>query len=142
MSSLLSLIQSGLPERKTDWPANLQDYYRHRESLSQVDGVIIFSDRPLIPVSLRPEVLDLLHQGHQGVTSMALHAEQTVYWPNYKEDIMNRRLSCSGCTAAAPSQPAAPPSALPSPEFPFQMISADYFSYKGSNYLAVLHRAS
>ena len=94
VASLLSLIQSGLPENKTQWPEHLHDFFRHRESLSHVDGVILFKNRPLIPPSLRTEVLDLLHQGHQGVTSMALHAEQTVYWPHYKEDIVLLWLHC------------------------------------------------
>ena len=142
VASLLSLIQSGLPEIKTEWPEHLHVFFRHRESLCQIDGVVLIKNRPLIPPSLRAEVLDLLHQGHQGVTSMALHAEQTIYWPNYKEDIIHRRLSCSGCTSAAPSQPSAPPTPLPIPEYPFQMISTDYFSYRGRSYFVIIDRYS
>ena len=73
---------------------------------------------------------------------MALHAEQTVYWPQYKEDVINRRLSCSGCGTAAPSQPAPPPSPLPSPEYPAHMISVDYFLYSGSSYFVIIDRYS
>ena len=44
--------------------------------------------------------------------------------------------------AVAPSQPAAPPTPLPSPEFPFQMISLDYFYYCNSAYFVIIDRYS
>jgi hypothetical protein len=93
-------------------------------------------------VSLRKEVTDLLHQGHQGITAMTGHAEQTVYWPGYNEDIIQRRLACTGCDEVAPSQPAAPPTALPIPEYPFQMVGADYFQHAGKDYFVMVDRYS
>ncbi|XP_046863513.1 uncharacterized protein LOC124457279 [Xenia sp. Carnegie-2017] len=42
----------------------------------------------------------------------------------------------------APSQPSAPPTPTISPAYPFQCICADYFHYKGSNYLVIVDRYS
>ena len=42
----------------------------------------------------------------------------------------------------APSQPPPPPTPITSPSYPFQLVCADYFSYKGVNYLVVVDRYS
>ena len=42
----------------------------------------------------------------------------------------------------APSQPSAPPMPRLEPAYPFQCICADYFQYKGTNYLVVVDRYS
>ena len=42
----------------------------------------------------------------------------------------------------APLQPAVTPAPLPSPAYPFQMVSTDYFDYVGKAYLLVLDRYS
>ena len=42
----------------------------------------------------------------------------------------------------APSQPSAPPAPLIAPVYPFQCICADYFTYKGINYLVIVDRYS
>jgi hypothetical protein len=142
VAALRTLIQAGAPEQREDWPEALKDFATHREALTITDNVVLFKGRPLIPPALRKEVIDLLHQGHQGITAMTGHAEQTVYWPGYNDDIIRRRLSCTGCDEVAPSQPAAPPTPLPVPEHPFQMIAADYFQYAGNNYFVIVDRYS
>ena len=141
-AALRTLIQAGAPEQQEDWPEALKDFATHRDALTTTDNVVLFKGRPLIPLALRKEVIDLLHQGHQGITAMTGHAEQTIYWPGYNDDIIRRRLSCAGCNEAAASQPAAPPTPLPVPEHPFQMIAADYFQYAGSNYFVIVDRYS
>ena len=42
----------------------------------------------------------------------------------------------------APSQPNAPPTPPTQPAYPFQCICADYFIYKGINYLVIVDRYS
>ena len=42
----------------------------------------------------------------------------------------------------APSQPGAPPTPPSQPDYPFQCIAADYFTYRGRNYLVVVDRHS
>ena len=42
----------------------------------------------------------------------------------------------------APSQPSEPPIRPDNPDYPFQKIRADYFTYKGKNYLVIVDRYS
>ena len=73
---------------------------------------------------------------------MGLRAGQSVWWPGIAADIQRVRDGCGKCTVNAPSQPAAPPKPLPKPQYPFQMLSSDYFAYTGRTYLVVVDRYS
>ncbi|XP_041480493.1 uncharacterized protein K02A2.6-like [Lytechinus variegatus] len=137
MQTLLELIESGLPEHRHAFPHPLREYFQFRDGLSSVDGVILFNDRVLIPPSLRDEILTHLHAAHQGVTSMTARAEASVFWPGITPAIRALRAGCTQCNRIAPSNPSAPPAPLISPAFPFQCICADYFHYKGCNYLVI-----
>ncbi|MEL6803903.1 MAG: transposase family protein, partial [Bacteroidota bacterium] len=46
------------------------------------------------------------------------------------------------CNRMAPSQPQAPPADIRCPEYPFHLICADFFTYKGKHYLVVVDRYS
>ena len=50
--------------------------------------------------------------------------------------------SCRTCDRTAPSQPALPPVRPPTPDHPFQLVSTDFFSYAGHNYLVLVDRYS
>ena len=120
----------------------LEAYRRHYESFTVVGSVVLFKGRILVPEALREQVLQTLHQGHQGVTSMALRASGSVWWPGIAESIRKKRENCRDCDKNAPSQQAAPPSPLPSPEYPMQMLATDYVQLAGYNYLVLVDRYS
>ena len=141
-SQLRSLIQSGAPEDKNIWPALLLPYYQHRHSLVAVGQVVLLHDRPVIPVSLREEVLDHLHAAHHCVTTMYARATTCMYWPNMREDIVKSRAACSSCNLNAPSNPAPPPHPVQHPWYPFSDICADFFAYSSKSYLVVVDRYS
>ena len=65
-----------------------------------------------------------------------------MFWPGLSEDVKIVRARCDSCNRSAPSQPAAPPTLLPEPEYPFQLIAADYFSLEGHSYLVIVDRFS
>ena len=75
------LMSTGMPEDKQDWPEALLPYYQYRQNLLTVDGVILCGEHPLIPPSMRPELIQHLHAAHQGVTNMLGRAAQPVFWP-------------------------------------------------------------
>ena len=52
------------------------------------------------------------------------------------------RDKCLSCNKMAPSQPSAPPTPLVYPEYPFQHVCADLFSYKGVGYAVIVDRYS
>ena len=136
-SSLVELVTSGTPEDKESWPDQLLAYFPYRKQLYVVDRVVMYSERPVIPASLRQEVLEILHAAHHGVTYMTSRASQSVFWPNITQDILYKRSSCRECTVAAPSNPPPPPEDPVQPTYPFQSVCMDFFQYESSVYMAM-----
>ena len=142
MIALSKTIEDGFPEDKASLDPNLRPYHQFRESLTTFDGVILYNDRVVIPSSLRDRVLQCLHSAHQGVTQMCSRAESSIFWPGMTPAITDMRARCQACNRMAPSQPSAPPTPPISPAYPFQCIVADYFHYRGHNYLVAVDRYS
>ena len=63
---LVEVIQS---DAET-WPGHLSRLLKHKYDLTVVQGVAMYKEQPIVPPSLRVEVLETLNSGHQGVTSM------------------------------------------------------------------------
>ena len=135
-------IQSGVSDRKEDWDQQIVDYFPHRQSLVTTGPVIMLHDRPVIPKSLRNNVLEHLHAGHASATVMFERAATSLYWPNLRADMINYRAACSTCTKYAPSNPAMPPTEPEQPTYPFQSVYADFFHLSPHNYLVIVDRYS
>ena len=123
--TLRQTVQSGT-ERKEDWDHTIADFYPHRQSLMAVGPVVLLHDRPVIPLALRETVLKHLHAGHQGANSMFEQASSTLYWPNYRADIVNFRAACPSCSRYQLSNPSMPPVLHEASVYPFQSICADF----------------
>ncbi|CAG2189575.1 unnamed protein product [Mytilus edulis] len=142
MVKLVEIIENGMPEFRHEMPTELREFFQFREDLYTVDGVVMYKDRIVIPPALRKNVLTILHSAHQGVTSMMSRAESSVFWPGITPAITTLRNECYQCNRMAPSQPCAPPTPPVYPDYPFQCLCADFFHYKGVNYLVVVDRYS
>ncbi|RUS78870.1 hypothetical protein EGW08_013375 [Elysia chlorotica] len=142
MIALSKTIEDGFPDDRTHLPPEIREFYQFRENLSTFDGVILYHDRVVVPPSLRVKILQMLHSAHQCVSQMLSRAETSFFWPGMTPAITETRARCSSCNRMAPSQPSAPPTPPVSPAFPFQCIVADYFHYRGHNYLVVVDRYS
>merc|ERR1711888_45545 len=81
IQTVLQLLTTGFPDDARTLPASLRPYHPLSSNLYELDGVLMLSDRIVVPVSLRPAILRLLHAAHQGVDRMKARATATVYWP-------------------------------------------------------------
>ena len=88
----------------------------------RIDGaMLLYRGRPVVPSSMREQVLQTLHSAHQGVTRMVARAEESLFWPGMTNDIKMMRESCHSCRKYAPSQSKLPPWDPVIPEYPFQL---------------------
>ena len=115
----------------------LRQYLPFRDGYYVLDGVILYKDRVVVPVSLRHSVLLALHAAHQGVSAMERRARSTVFWPGMTHDIYNVRYNCAYCNRNAPFQAATTPITPDPPSTPFEHIFADYFDYGGRHFLVI-----
>ena len=65
-----------------------QPYYGARGHLSIHDGLITYDDCLIIPRCLQGDILQRIHEGHQGITKCQERAHQSVRWPKIGEDIV------------------------------------------------------
>ena len=68
--ALVNLIMEGFPTTKEELPDQLKRYWSMRGDLYAVENVPFKDKKMLVPRSLRATVLEGLHAGHQGVSSM------------------------------------------------------------------------
>ena len=64
LSLLKEVVFGGWPQRREECPQSLHDYWNFREELTIEEGLVLKGDRIVIPPTLRPEVLNIIHQGH------------------------------------------------------------------------------
>ena len=116
------------------------NYFRKIESsLSTTEGCLLYGSRIIIPPSLQPQVLELLHLGHFGMVRMKQLARTAVYWPGIDAQIED---TCRQCTACGEHQHA--PEKLPNhpwmvPEKPWSRIHVDHaIDFLGSHWLVII----
>ena len=109
------------------------------DSLSIVNGCLLYGSRVVIPVSLQPQVLELLHLGHFGMQRMKQLARTAVYWPRIDTDIAE---ACRRCTACGEHQNKPPKRANHPwmlPEKPWSRLHIDHaINFMGSNWLVLI----
>ena len=69
--------------------ADLREFWKYRDKLSIVDGVLLCDGAVVVPTKLRQAVLDILGSAHQGVQAMRDRAADTVFWPTISEVFQN-----------------------------------------------------
>ena len=63
----------------SEMPTSLAPFWKYKDGLYEVDGVVMYDGRVVIPTSLRDEVSTLLHQAHRGTTQMGNRAVHDVF---------------------------------------------------------------
>ena len=81
MALLKGVIQAGWPDTLEEVPWRVRDYFHYRDELTVQDGLILKGERLVIPLSMREEVKQKLHQSHLGIQSCLRRAREVVYWP-------------------------------------------------------------
>ena len=142
LQQLTRIIQEGFPEDCRTLSPDHRPYFKYRDSLCCVDGVILLGERIVIPPALRPHILYALHSAHQGVSAMCARAADSVFWPNITVDITRTRELCNDCNRVAKSNPMQPPPEIHPPDYPFQQVCCDYFTYANHDYVVLVDRYS
>ena len=79
--NLIQQIHTGFLSSQNKLGEELRPHWQMHNNLSFTDDIIFIDRRIVIPGKLQKAVLEHLHIGHQGITTMKLRANQSVYWP-------------------------------------------------------------
>ncbi len=117
--------------------ATMLPYWSHRGEISVEQGLLLRGVRLIIPKVMQAEMLDRVHDGHQGITKCRERAKQSIWWIGLSTALENIVKSCQKCIENT-SDHAEP--LLPSefPSRPFQRVATDLFELNGQPYLLVV----
>ena len=87
LTRLGGYISTGFSCDKKNLPTDLHEFWPHKEMLSIESGLITCENRIIVPKEMRPEMLQYIHEGHQGKERCLLRARNTVFWPKMTYDI-------------------------------------------------------
>ena len=98
-------INTGFPCDKKNLLTDLHEFWNHREALSIESRLITCGNRIIVPREMRPEMLQYIHEGHQGKERCLLRARNTVFLPKMKCDVQELIERCIICQEHRRSQP-------------------------------------
>ncbi|XP_055633598.1 uncharacterized protein K02A2.6-like [Toxorhynchites rutilus septentrionalis] len=114
------------------WPTvnptepELKRFFYRKDSLTTVDGCIMYGERLVIPSMYRKRCLDQLHRGHPGIQRMKAITRSYVYWPSLDDDIIGYVKSCHHCATSAKTPPRSAPLSWPKSSKPWERVHMDY----------------
>ena len=85
------------------WPSNknldykFQPYRKVSDDLCYHRGLLIKGNRHVIPMSLQRDILERIHEGHQGIVKCRERAKTSVWWPGMSKDIELFIGKCDKC---------------------------------------------
>uniref|UniRef100_A0A096LYT1 Gypsy retrotransposon integrase-like protein 1 n=1 Tax=Poecilia formosa TaxID=48698 RepID=A0A096LYT1_POEFO len=93
LSLLRNQIEKGWPKCKKGLPENLAPYFQIQHELSVHGSLILrLTDRLVVPASLRARIVDLAHEGHQGI-----RLRELFWWPQLDKFVHSVIASCVNC---------------------------------------------
>ena len=108
-----------------DWSAAPSPYRLLCDEIT-VDGRLVTRGmRIVIPVSLRKRVLELAHEGHQGIVKTKDRLRSKVWWPNMNSMVERHCKKCLGCQAVTPVATIPPVKTTTMPTKPWRDLAVD-----------------
>ncbi|XP_020555459.2 uncharacterized protein K02A2.6-like [Oryzias latipes] len=106
---------------------------------SPSSDIILRGTRLVIPAALEDRVIQLAHEGHQGVVKTKALLRSKVWFPNIDQKAETAVRDCIACQAATPVTNNEPLRMSPLPETPWHRVSADFCGpFPTGEYLLVI----
>ena len=119
-------LKSYCLDGKADLKGTLKQYY---PELTVAEGLLLRGSRMVIPTSMRAEILEKIHSGHQGMMKCQQRAKDSVWWPGIRKEIDEKVSKCSICCKMQVQHPE-PLITSPFPQRPWQRVGTDLFEWK------------
>lgn len=133
-----NFVLTGWPKYIAKVPPVAKPYYTNRHSLTVSNGLVLYNDRIVMPQQLRPEILQRIHDGHQGIVKCRERAKCSVWWPGLSTEIKQMVSTCTHCQESRPSQKREPLLTTLLPSRPWERVAADICELNKQNYLVVV----
>ena len=108
-----------------NWEKCPRPFVMVRNELTFIGQVILRGTRIVIPKVLRQRVVELAHEGHQGIVKMKERLRSKVWWPGIDKDAGQKCRECYGCQLVTKETITPPVKTTRMPERPWQDVALD-----------------
>ena len=115
----------------------MKPYWKFQGDFLLHGNLLLYQDRVTIPHKLQEQILQKLHQGHQGIQRCRLRAKSSMWWLNISRDINSFIQQCPECMKML-TPPTEPLITSPLPSHPWEKVASDLFHLNNSTYLIVV----
>ncbi|XP_064464346.1 uncharacterized protein K02A2.6-like isoform X3 [Ornithodoros turicata] len=136
LSKVLFFVLNGWPAKSSD--DNMAPFFVRKDELSVDCGCVTWGNRVVIPKALQAEVLQLLHEGHPGVTRMKMLSRSHVWWPKLTTCIEEAVKGCSTCQLTQNAAPKIQGLSWGWPTRRWQRVHLDFAYYKNEWFLVLV----
>ena len=107
-------------------------------TVSASGNLILRGTRIVIPKSLQDHVVNLAHEGHQGLVKTKSLLREKVWFPNIDKLVESKVKSCDACLVTTPECKREPLLMSPLPVAPWKEVSVDFAEIPNKEYLLLI----
>ena len=138
MQELMTIIQTGWPDRPSQVPLGVRPFYHLRSELVTEQGLVFKGHRCVVPSAMRSNILRKMHLPHMGLESTLRFSRETVFWPGLNSELKEMIQRCEVCCSIQTKQQKEPLQPHPVPERPWEVVGADLFELNGQTFLVTV----
>ncbi|XP_047037910.1 uncharacterized protein K02A2.6-like isoform X1 [Helicoverpa zea] len=127
----------GWPKSKSKVSQLVKPYWNIQAEIHVVKDLLFKGSKLIVPQSMYKEMLDKIHEGHQGINKCLKLARDSLYWPNMSVDIKNLVEQCLICAKFKPCNQKEPLQNFEINKYPWQQVGIDLMYIDNLSYLIV-----
>lgn len=144
LQAVMEAVQTGKWHETCNYPRVEKNSFKVYERLktelttATTAQVLLRQTRLVIPKDLQQRVVDLAHEGHQGMTKTKALLREKVWFPGLDQLVEQCVKSCMACQVSTPVTTREPLRMSPLPEQAWQETSVDFGELPNGHYLLVI----
>jgi hypothetical protein len=119
-------------------PQHLSSYSKVFNELTVNHGLVLRGKRICIPAALQVRVIELAHEGHQGVIRTKQLLRSCVWFPDLDNQVQKFVKGCAACIVSQSTKTRTPLVMSNLPEKPWTELSMDFYTFPDSSELLVV----
>ena len=124
----------------------IQPYWEFCEEMTIEDGLLLKGTHIIVPNTLCPEIIQLLHTGHLGFEKCLNRAKQSMYWPGLYDKLKELVTNCATCLKFSSQKPTCLSNRQDAGHeisvHPWCKLASDIFYFEGDSYLLIVDYTS
>ena len=139
LQQLKTMVEKGWPINKCEVPQQCSPFWSFHDQISFNNGIFFKGEKVIIPRTMQPEMLKLMHSSHLGMEKCKRRARDILYWPGKSaqiEDFVSNCNVCSTYTRSNTKELFLPHSV---PSCPWSKVGGDLFELLGNHYLILVN---